>query len=146
MNQLKTPQAFVRRFDAVRARLLQVQIARALLQALLVVMAGLALLAAADYLWEAPRLLRQIGEQLAQRRQVSHSGLALSARHSPGPGALSGAACLVGEVAGHHAAQPRSPGQADVLADVRADRRIRAGARLRILRHRNHPLPSDLPA
>ena len=30
MNQLKTPQAFVRRFDAVRARLLQVQIARAL--------------------------------------------------------------------------------------------------------------------
>jgi hypothetical protein len=61
MNQLKTPQAFVRRFDAVRARLLQVQIARALLRALLVVMAGLALLATADYLWEAPRLLRQIG-------------------------------------------------------------------------------------
>src|SRR5260221_8376513 len=61
MNQLKTPQAFVRRFDAVRARLLQVQIARALLRALLVVMAGLALLAAVDYLWEAPRLLRQIG-------------------------------------------------------------------------------------
>src|SRR5258707_555485 len=61
MNQLKTPQAFVRRFDAVRARLLQVQIARALLRALLVVMAGLALLATVDYLWEAPRLLRQIG-------------------------------------------------------------------------------------
>src|SRR4051812_28929747 len=55
MNQLKTPQAFVRRFDAVRARLLQVQIARALLRALLVVMAGLALLATVDYLWEGPR-------------------------------------------------------------------------------------------
>ena len=93
-----------------------------------------------------PRLLRQIGEQLAQRRQVSHPGLAPSARHSPGPGALGGAACLVGEVAGHHAAQPRSPGHADVLADVRADRHIRAGARLRILRHRNHPLPSARPA
>src|SRR5207248_4699641 len=61
MNQLKTPQAFVRRFDAVQARLLQVQIARALLRALLVVMAGLALLATADYLWEAPRLVRQVG-------------------------------------------------------------------------------------
>ena len=80
MNQLKTPQAFVRRFDAVRARLLQVQIARALLQALLVVMAGLALLAAADYLWEAPRLLRQIGEQLAHGIQaVLHRDMLLAA-------------------------------------------------------------------
>jgi len=61
MNQLKTPQAFVRRFDAVRARLLQVQIARALLRALLVVLAGLALLAVIDYLWEVPRVIRQVG-------------------------------------------------------------------------------------
>jgi hypothetical protein len=61
MNQLKTPQAFVRRFDAVRSRMLQVQVARALVRSLLIVLAGLALLAALDYLWEVPRLVRQVG-------------------------------------------------------------------------------------
>jgi hypothetical protein len=61
MSQLKTPQAFVRRFDAVRSRMLQVQVARALVRALLITLAGLALLAALDYLWEVPRLVRQAG-------------------------------------------------------------------------------------
>src|SRR5215469_15730170 len=61
MNQLKTPQAFVRRFDAVRSRMLQVQVARALVRSLLILLAGLALLATLDYFWEVPRLVRQIG-------------------------------------------------------------------------------------
>lgn len=60
MNQLKTPQAFVRRFDAVRARMLQVQMARAVLSALFLLVSGLALLAAVDYLWEVPRIVRQL--------------------------------------------------------------------------------------
>ncbi len=66
MNQVKTPQpmasrAFVRRFDAVRWRMLQVQVARALLGALLTIVAGVALLAAVDYLWEIPRAARAFG-------------------------------------------------------------------------------------
>jgi hypothetical protein len=61
MNQLKAPQAFVRRFDAVRSRMLQVQVARAILRSVLLVLAGLALLAGIDYLWEIPRLAREIG-------------------------------------------------------------------------------------
>jgi len=61
MNQLKAPQAFVRRFDAVRSRMLQVQVARAFLRSVLVVLAGLAVLASMDYLWEVPRLVREIG-------------------------------------------------------------------------------------
>jgi hypothetical protein len=66
MNQVQTPQAkvsraFVRRFDAVRWRMLQVQVARALLGALLAGAVGLALLAAVDYLWEIPRLARALG-------------------------------------------------------------------------------------
>lgn len=61
MNQLKTPQAFVRRFDAVRARMLQVQVARAAIRSLMLLIAGLALLAGADYLWELPLVVRQIG-------------------------------------------------------------------------------------
>jgi hypothetical protein len=61
MNQLKAPQAFVRRFDAVRSRMLQVQVARAVLRSVLLVLAGLALLAGIDYLWEVPRLAREIG-------------------------------------------------------------------------------------
>src|SRR5262249_28080419 len=61
MNQLKAPQAFVRRFDAVRSRMLQVQLARAILRSVLLVLAGLTLLAAIDYLWEIPRLAREIG-------------------------------------------------------------------------------------
>src|SRR5215471_9515717 len=61
MNELKTPQAFVQRFDAVRARMREVQVARAAIRALMLLVAGLALLAGADYLWELPLLVRQIG-------------------------------------------------------------------------------------
>src|SRR5579872_978232 len=61
MNQLKTPRAFVRRFDAVRARMLQVQMARAAIRSLLIVMSGVALLAGADFLWEMPLWVRGIG-------------------------------------------------------------------------------------
>src|SRR5262245_38499873 len=66
MNQVKTlrqktPGAFVRRFDAVRWRMLQVQVARAVLSALLTVVVGLALLAAVDYLWEIPHAARAFG-------------------------------------------------------------------------------------
>jgi hypothetical protein len=61
MSQLKTPQVFVRRFDAVRARMLQVQMARAVIRSLILLVSGLALLAAMDYLWEVPRIVRQIG-------------------------------------------------------------------------------------
>jgi hypothetical protein len=61
MNQLKTPQAFVRRFDVVRVRMLQVQIARAAIRSLLLAALGLALLASIDYLWEVARPIREIG-------------------------------------------------------------------------------------
>jgi len=93
-----------------------------------------------------PRLLHQIGEQLAQRRQVSHAGLAVGARYAPGLGALGGEARLVRETADDPVGQPRWTGQLDVLADVGADRRIGAGVWLRILRHRNHPFPTAWPA
>jgi hypothetical protein len=93
-----------------------------------------------------PRLLHQIGEQLAQRRQVSHSWLAFSARHSPGFGALSGETSLVSEAADDHVAQLRALGRLDYLVSVGADRHIRAGAWLRILRHHDHPLSTASPA
>jgi hypothetical protein len=46
-----------------------------------------------------PHFLHQIGEQLAQRRQVSQARLVLSARHASGLGALGSQACLVSEAA-----------------------------------------------
>ncbi len=61
MNQLKTPQVFVRRFDAVRARMLQVQMARAAIRSLVLLVSGLSLLATMDYVWEVPQIVRQIG-------------------------------------------------------------------------------------
>src|SRR5579872_5473291 len=61
MNQLQTPQTFVRRFDAVRARMFQVQIARAAIRSLLMAALGLALLASIDYVWEVARTIRQVG-------------------------------------------------------------------------------------
>ena len=61
MNQLKTPQAFVRRFDAVRVRMLQVQIARMAIGSVLLAALGLALLAGIDYLWEVGRTIREVG-------------------------------------------------------------------------------------
>src|SRR5579863_429290 len=61
MNQLKTPQAFVRRFDAVRVRMFQVQLARMAIRTLLLAVLGLALLAGIDYLWEVSRTIREAG-------------------------------------------------------------------------------------
>jgi len=61
MSQLKAPQAFVRRFDAVRSRLLQVQLVRGAIRALVLLIAGVALLALVDYLWEVSRLIRETG-------------------------------------------------------------------------------------
>lgn len=71
MNQLKNPQAsvrqvpvrqeFVRRFDAVRARMFQVQMARMAIRSLLLAALGLALLAGMDYLWELGRTIREVG-------------------------------------------------------------------------------------
>ncbi len=66
MNHMQTPPpkthgAFVRRFDAVRWRMLEVQVARACLGALLLVIVGLAVLAGVDYLWEVPRIVREVG-------------------------------------------------------------------------------------
>src|SRR5436853_2729195 len=61
MNQFKTPQAFVRRFDAVRLRMFQVQLARTAIRSLLLLALGLALLAGLDYLWEVGRMIRLVG-------------------------------------------------------------------------------------
>ncbi|HEY2250668.1 MAG TPA: hypothetical protein VGH74_06390, partial [Planctomycetaceae bacterium] len=61
MNQLKTPQAFVRRFDAVRVRYFQVQLARMAIRSLLLAALGVALLAGIDYVWEVGSTMRQAG-------------------------------------------------------------------------------------
>src|SRR5437588_4017298 len=61
MSQLQTKPAFVQRFDAVRARMLRVQVGRGIFQALLLLVAGIALLAALDYWLELPRLARAAG-------------------------------------------------------------------------------------
>ena len=92
------------------------------------------------------QLFGQLGDQLAQWRQVKHSRLAAGVCHPPGPGRLSCAACLVSQAAGDQAAQPRSLSHRDVPAGAGADRRIRGSTRLRItgsislriLRHHNH--------
>ena len=100
------------------------------------------------------QLLGQLGDQLAQWRQVKHSRLAAGVCHPPGPGRLGCAACLVSQAAGDQAAQPRPLSHRDVPASAGADRRISGSTRLRIrgstrlritgsislpiLRHHNH--------
>ena len=92
------------------------------------------------------QLFGQLGDQLAQWRQVKHSRLAAGACHPPGPGRLGCAACLVSQAAGDQAAQPRPLSHRDIPAGAGADRRIRGSTRLRItgsislrtLRHHNH--------
>jgi hypothetical protein len=88
------------------------------------------------------KLLNQIGEQLAQWRQVKHAWLAVAIYYPPGLRGVGRAARLVGDVADDGVGKARSIGKADLVAaqvDVRAGRWI-GGDRWRwILRHRNHP-------
>src|SRR5687767_3151515 len=58
MSTVKTRSTFVRRFDRIWAQARRVQLSQALCWAVLTALAGVALLAAVDYLWELPRALR----------------------------------------------------------------------------------------
>src|SRR5450755_664918 len=94
-------------------------------------------------------LLRQLGEQLAQWRQVKHSWLAVAIHYPSGLRGAGRAARLVGDVADDGVRKSRSAGKADVVAaqadvvaaqaDVRAGRWIGSDRWRRVLRHRNHP-------
>ena len=86
-----------------------------------------------------PQLLRQLGDQLAQRRQVQHSRLAADVRYPSRPRGLGRAARLVSDAADDDVGQARSLGRADVLDNVRAGRRIRGSTWLRILRTPSSP-------
>jgi hypothetical protein len=72
------------------------------------------------------QLLRQLGEQIAQRRQVTHPRLAVGIRYPACPRGLSHLACLVSKVARDHTADTRWRGQRDILASFRAGRRFRS--------------------
>ena len=69
------------------------------------------------------KLLHQLGEQLAQWRQVKHSWLAVAIHYPSGLRGVGRAARLVQDVADDGVGKSRSIGQADVVAaqvDVRA--------------------------
>src|ERR1022692_341867 len=88
------------------------------------------------------KLLNQLGEQLAQWRQVKHAWLAVAIYYPSGLRGVGRAARLVGDVADDGVGKARSIGKADVVAaqaGVRAGRWIGGDTWRWVLRHRNHP-------
>jgi hypothetical protein len=82
-----------------------------------------------------PQLLRQLREQLAQRRQVQHSRLTADVHYPSGSRGLGRAARLISDAPDDDVAKPCSVGRAYVLAS----RGIRGCTWLRILGHPDHP-------
>src|SRR6266576_3405993 len=73
---------------------------------------------------QLPQLFHQLGEELAQRREVEHPRLAVSIRHPPGLRGLGRAARLVADMADDGAGNARSIGRRGAAA---AEVSIRAG-------------------